>query len=140
MVKYQRYNEEKENLTLKDGEAEGVKAFNKALADLELISSYERLAFLNRGQRNYKGWVSVLQSWVNKLSADIKQDDLDDIDNKLDGVKKMLGGVLRNFDMNELEDTLDSIERKLFRYQKQLGIDNPAKREDNFMKTDEDWR
>jgi len=141
MARYnKKYNiEGGEHLTLKDGEVEGIKAFNKALSDLELLSSYERLAFLNRGQRNYKGWLSVLQSWVNKLSADINAKDLEEIDNQLDGCKKMLGGVLRNFDINELEETLDSVERKLFKYQKQLGIDNPAKREDSFLKSDEDW-
>lgn len=138
MAKYKKYADGKDNLTLQEGESEGIKAFNKALSDLELLSSYERMAFLNRAQKNYKGWISVLQSWVNKLSADMKKEDLQDIDDKLSGCKKMLTGVLRNFDINELEDSLDDIERKLFKYQKMLGIDNPAKRENDFFKIGDD--
>ena len=138
MARYKRFSDVKDNMTLQDGESEGVKSFNKALSDLELLSSYERLAFLNRGQKNYKGWISVLQSWVNKLSADIKKEDLEEIDSKIAGCKQMLRGVLRNFDINELEDSLDDIERKLFKYQKQLGIDNPAKKENDFFKIGDD--
>lgn len=116
-----------------------IKAFNKAISDLELLSQYERLAYLNRTSNNLLGWAKILEAWINKLSPDIKDAELDKFDRDLKMIYKMLGTNAKMFKNSDLESSLNNIERRLYRIQRDMGIDNPPKQGDSFYETDENW-
>lgn len=100
------------------------KAFNKAFLDLRQLSVFEWVSGQARIEKDWELWLNTLQAWLNKLSADIKKkSDLEALDQDLANSEILF----QEGNYQQLKIILNSVERKLYRVQKDIGIGNPNK-------------